>query len=49
LRFEKYDHCLPAIEKGKTKNMTIAEFCEDSLVRLYGEKWLNKLKAEIHR
>ena len=44
LRYEKFSECAPALEKGKEDNITIAEFCKDSLIRLYGENWYNKLK-----
>lgn len=43
LRYEKFSECAPALEKGKEDNITIAEFCKDSLIRLYGENWYNKL------
>ena len=43
LRYEKFSECAPALEKGKEENVTIAEFCKDSLQRLYGEEWYNKL------
>lgn len=43
LRYEKFSECAPALEKGKEENVTIAEFCKDSLVRVYGENWYNKL------
>lgn len=43
LRYEKFSECAPALEKGKEDNITIAEFCKDSLIRLYGEDWYNKL------
>jgi hypothetical protein len=43
LRYEKFSECAPALEKGKEDNITIAEFCKDSLTRLYGEDWYNKL------
>jgi len=43
LRYEKFSECAPALEKGKENNITIAEFCKDSLTRLYGEEWYNKL------
>jgi hypothetical protein len=39
LRYEKFSECAPALEKGKENNITIAEFCKDSLTRLYGEEW----------
>jgi hypothetical protein len=43
LRYEKFSECTSALEKGKEENTTIAEFCKDSLVRLYGEVWYDKL------
>lgn len=43
LRYEKFSECAPALEMGKEENVTIAEFCKDSLIRLYGEEWYNKL------
>jgi len=43
LRYEKFSECAPALEKGKEQNITIVEFCKDSLIRLYGEDWYNKL------
>ena len=43
LRYEKFSECAPALENGKRDNVTIAEFCKDSLIRLYGEQWYNKL------
>jgi Protein of unknown function (DUF3109) len=43
LRYEKISECEPALENGKEKNITIAEFCRESLKRLYGKKWVSKL------
>jgi hypothetical protein len=43
LRYEKFSECAPALENGKEKNVTIAEFCKESLTRLYGEEWYNNL------
>ena len=42
LRFEKIEECKPAIELGEKENITVAEFCEDSLTRLYGEEWYSQ-------
>jgi hypothetical protein len=49
LRYEHLDECQPAIENGKDQNITIAEFCEDSLNRLYGEKWYLQLKERSRK
>jgi hypothetical protein len=43
LRYEKFSECAPALEKGKEDNLVIAEFCKESLIRLYGEEWYSKL------
>jgi len=42
LRFEHLDECKPAIELGKIENTTVAEFCKDPLIRLYGKEWYLK-------
>jgi hypothetical protein len=47
LRFEKFDECKPAIEIGIKNNTFVADFCKDSLVRSYGEKWYLKFKEII--
>ncbi|MGQ9799091.1 MAG: DUF3109 family protein [Ignavibacterium sp.] len=49
LRYEKFVECNPAIENGKKLNITIAEFCKDSLIRLYGEKWYSQLMEKSGR
>lgn len=42
LRYEKMKECEPAVELGTKNKITIAEFCKESLIRLYGLKWYNK-------
>ncbi len=42
LRFEHMEECQPAIELGEKENTTVAEFCEESLSRLYGKKWYSQ-------
>lgn len=49
LRYEEFSECKPALEKGKKENVTIAEFCEESLTRLYGNKWYSKLKDSLRK
>lgn len=44
LRFEKFDECSPALEKGKSENIKLVDFLKDSLIRKYGVKWYSKLK-----
>ena len=47
LRYERFNECTPALEKGKIEDVTILEFCEESLSRAYGKKWYQKLKEII--
>lgn len=49
LRYEKFGECNPALENGKQLNITIAEFCKESLIRQYGEKWYSQLKEKSGR
>ena len=46
LRYERYDECDPALKKGKELNITVLEFCKDSLVRLYGKDWYDSVKLK---
>lgn len=47
LRYEKYKECEPAVKKGEKLNISVLEFCKDSLVRLYGEEWYDSVKKKI--
>ena len=49
LRFEKFDECEPAFDEGKNNNITVAEFCEEPLNRLYGKNWYSQFKEAIGR
>lgn len=49
LRFEKFEECEPAIKRGEAENVTVAEFCEESLKRIYGKKWYTDFKKAIGR
>lgn len=49
LRYEKFRECEPALENGKLHDITIAEFCKESLIRLYGQKWYSQLEEKINR
>lgn len=49
LRFEKFDECKPAYDAGKNNNVTVLEYCEEPLNRLYGKKWYLQLKEAIGR
>ncbi len=47
LRYEKFSECKPALVKGEKNNLTLIDFCRESLSRLYGNKWYSKLKEII--
>lgn len=47
LKYEEYSECKPALELGKRKNITIAEFCKDSLTTAFGKEWYRKLKSYL--
>ncbi len=49
LRFEKFEECDPAIEKGAAENVTVAEFCKEPLERYYGKLWYNDFIKTIER
>ncbi len=49
LKYEKIDECEPALEKGASENVTIAEFCEEPLQRNFGQQWYSEFKRAIGR
>lgn len=49
LRFEKYSECEPALEKGKSTQTKVLDFCKDALEREYGKEWFIKIKKEINQ
>jgi len=44
LRYEEYDDCKPALEKGKKEGVSILEFCEKPLKRAYNNNFYNKIE-----
>lgn len=48
LSYEKYSECEPALEKGRETNLSVLEFCKDSLKRLYGNNWVEKAKKFLN-
>ncbi|MBE2281492.1 MAG: DUF3109 family protein [Ignavibacteriaceae bacterium] len=46
LRYEEYDVCSPALEKGIKNNVRLVTFSADSLTRKYDKQWYDKF-AEI--
>ncbi len=49
IRYERFQDCAPALENGKKENITIAEFCKDSLIRKYGQEWHQKLLLMVKK
>ena len=47
LRYEKFDECSPAVEKGEEENIRLIDFLQASLIRKYGQKWFLKLKGSV--
>ncbi len=47
LKYEKFTQCAPALLKGENEKKTIAEFCKDSLIRLYGSSWYSSLMESV--
>ncbi|MDO8549873.1 MAG: DUF3109 family protein [Ignavibacteria bacterium] len=44
LRFEKFNECSPALEKGEEEEINFIDFLKESLIRKYGNNWYLKLK-----
>lgn len=44
IRFEHYEDCNPAIEKGNETGLSVLEFCEKPLKRAYNNEFYNKLE-----
>ncbi len=49
LRYEQFSECTHALKKGKEVNITVAEFCKDSLERKYNKRWYSKLIKLIQK
>lgn len=47
LHYEKYEECKSAVQHGENLSLTVAEFCEDALVRAYSKEWYDKLKSHM--
>ena len=47
LRYEKYEDCEPAVEKGEKTKIKIIDFCRDALERAFGKEWFLKIKEAI--
>ena len=46
LRYEEYHECKPALQKGLEKNMSLINFCQDALERVFGKEWFKKMKRK---
>ncbi len=44
LRFEKFNECSPALEKGEEEGISLIDYLKESLIRKYGNNWYLKLK-----
>lgn len=44
LRYEKFEECSPAIERGEEEKINLIDFLEEPLKRKYGNNWYLKLK-----
>jgi hypothetical protein len=49
LRYERIPECHDAVENGVKLKVTIADFCKESLLRLYGPSWFEKLQVARRR
>lgn len=49
LRAEFLSICEDAIKSGLDSKIPVYEFCKESLIRLYGIKWFEKLKSAINK
>lgn len=47
VKYEAYSDCEPALELGKETNLSIYEFCKESLERLFGKQWYRKLLTRL--
>ncbi len=47
LRYEKYRDCEPALENGQKTQISVLDFCKESLERQFGSKWFQKIKSLI--
>ena len=45
LRYEKFEECSPALNKGEKENINLVDFLEESLIRKFGKNWFTKLKG----
>ncbi len=44
IKYEQYEDCEPALEKGEKTGLSILEFCEKPLKRAYNKEFFNKLE-----
>ena len=47
LKYEKYNECESALIEGEKTDLSVAEFCKDSLIREYEENWYHELEKFI--
>ena len=49
LRYEEYSECEPALEKGKSTRLNVIQFCKDSLIRVFGKEWVEKVMLTMEK
>jgi len=49
LRYEEYSECKPALEKGNQSKLNILQYCKDSLERVFGRDWVEKVMLNMEK
>lgn len=44
LRYESIPECAPALERGETENIELADFLKEALIRAYDESWYEEFR-----
>ena len=47
VNYQKWNICKPALKLGNKEGIPLYKFLKDALVRRFGQKWYEKLEAEI--
>lgn len=47
LNYDRWEICLPACKLGRSLKMPLYRFAKDALIRKYGRKWYEKLRAMV--
>ena len=49
MRYERIPECLPAVSRGRGKDIPLHEFLKDALIRNYGDRWYDEFRSECRR